>query len=235
MITEEIVHIKGHPKKLIVFLHGYIDSPDYVDGKISLILDNMDDVAIHIPKSPMVCEIYPKKYQWYSMHRFDDNDDRKTVATMEECVNIYNRMKAGIFEASNIINPYIDRLLNEYQLEDKDLYICGYSQGATLAIYTALMRENEVAGLISFSGIIAPEDYLSKKHKTTPKTLLIHGDVDNQVRYEALGYTKKILEGYGCKVSTLTIKKGQHRITEEGMNAALNFIENKKAIRKVAV
>lgn len=233
MIREEIVHIKGYPKKLIVFLHGYIDSPDYIEKSIQNLLDNLDDVAIHIPQSPHVCEVYPTKYQWYSMHRFDPNDDRKFVKSWDEYLSIYERMKPGIIEASELINPYIDNCLSEYGLSNSDLYICGYSQGATLAIFTSLTREEPIAGLVSFSGIFAPSQYLIKHHHNTPDTLLVHGDADNQVRFEALEYTKERLEKIGCNVKTYAISKGPHRLTEEGMVQALRFLSNKTVRKKV--
>lgn len=31
MISEEIVHVKGYPRQLVVFLHGYIDSAVFLD------------------------------------------------------------------------------------------------------------------------------------------------------------------------------------------------------------
>ena len=34
MIREEIVHINGVPKKLVVFLHGNLDSSHNVDQKL---------------------------------------------------------------------------------------------------------------------------------------------------------------------------------------------------------
>lgn len=225
MISEEIVHIKGRPKKLIIFLHGYIDNPDYIDSFIHIFLDNLDDVAIHIPKAPHLCEIHAKKSQWYSMHRFDPNDDRKTIDNFAEKIKIYNRMKPGIIEAFNVINSYIDHRLEEYQLEDKDLILCGYSQGATLAIFSSLMREGAAAGVISFGGMFAPSDYLIKHHHSMPSFLLIHGNNDNQVTYEALEYTEHQLKNIGCKVTTYTILGGQHRITEAGMQEALKFIK----------
>ncbi|MDR1694471.1 MAG: dienelactone hydrolase family protein [Lactobacillaceae bacterium] len=234
MITEEIVHIKGYPKKLIVFLHGYIDSPDYIDKNVTVLLDNLDDVAIHIPQSPHVCEIYPKKFQWYSMHRFDPNDDRKFIDDWNEYLGIYDRMKPGIIEAFDLINPYIDNCLSEYDIASKDLYICGYSQGGTLAVFTSLMRDEEVGGLISFGGIFAPREYIKNNYKSVPDSLLIHGEVDNQVRFEALEYTKENLEEIGCQVAAHAIHNGQHRLTEEGMELALRFIQRKSA-KKIAV
>ena len=114
LITEEIVHIKGYPKRLVVFLHGYIDSSEATDKSIAPLIERLDDVAVHVPQSPFTCEIHPNKRQWYSMHRFDPNDDRKTVPTLEECVAYYDRMSPGYSEAFDYINPYIDLCLDEY-------------------------------------------------------------------------------------------------------------------------
>ena len=80
MITEEIVHIKGLPKKLVVFLHGYVHCAEAVDHRISCLYDDLDDYAIHIPQAPEACEIHEEKRQWYSMHRFDAEDMRRQVA-----------------------------------------------------------------------------------------------------------------------------------------------------------
>lgn len=225
MITEEIAHIKGNPKKLIVFLHGYIDSFDYVDSKISDYIHDINDIAVHIPKSPFVSEVYDKKFQWYSMHQFDPNDDRKTVATLEEAVLIYSRMKPAIMQSAIMINDYIENLLCEYGLTRKDLFICGYSQGSTMAIYLSLMSEEKIAGCVSFSGIVAPVSYLLQNHKTSPNFLLIHGDTDNQVRFEAMDFTRENLKKMGCNVFTHTISGGLHRIDDEGVSASVAFIK----------
>ena len=56
MIDEEIVHVTGIPKKLIVFLHGYQDDAAHIDRK-TLMFQSMRDVALHIPQAPFMNEI----------------------------------------------------------------------------------------------------------------------------------------------------------------------------------
>ena len=73
MITEEIVHVNGIPKKLVVLLHGYQDSAEYIDRK-SMPLQEIDNIAIHIPQSPFVSEIDKTQRQWFSIHQFDPDD-----------------------------------------------------------------------------------------------------------------------------------------------------------------
>ncbi len=223
-INEEIVHVNGVPKKLIVFLHGYIDSVDYLNKKIAFMTENLNDVAIHLPQAPLSCEILEDKRQWYSMHRFDPDDVRKTVPTMEECVAIYDKMTSGLDEAFYYVNDYLDQSLNEYQLSDSDLFLCGFSQGAMVALYTSLMREQKIGGCVSFSGILAAHTYLKKHYNNTPNTLLLHGNADNLVRPQALSFTKDHLEQIGCQVKTSVLKNATHTITEEGVKKACDFI-----------
>ncbi|MDR1026415.1 MAG: dienelactone hydrolase family protein [Lactobacillus sp.] len=226
-IREEIVHVNGHPKKMIMFLHGYIDDADTIDARLQYMIDNLDDVVIRVPLSPYCCEVHEGKKQWYSMHRFDPNDDRKFVKTMNECAACYDKMGLGLMEAYSYLKPYMENCLNEYELEEKDLFICGFSQGATLAIYSSLLAEDRVAGCVSFGGMIAPHSYLLKNYLNTPDFLLIHGDQDNLVRYDALEFTKKHLKGMGSKVETLTIKDENHRISDEGVRAMVKFIKKR--------
>ncbi len=235
-INEEIVHINGQPQQLIIFLHGYIDNADYLNKTLQNFVGHFDNTAVHLPQAPISCEILEDKRQWYSMHRFDPNDDRKTVATMDECIAIYDKMALGLEESRTYLDEYIDNCLNEYQLQDKDLYLCGFSQGAMMAIYTALMRENKIAGCVSFSGIMASHNFLLRHYRSTPDMLLIHGNSDNLVRFEALDFTKNNLLKMGCKVQTHVVEGGQHRISDDGLICARDFILNSKpSKRKIAI
>ena len=227
MISEEIVHVNGYPKKLVVFLHGYIDSAPAIDRKLSVLSEGLIDSALHIPQAPITCEIHENKRQWYSMHRFDPDDARKFVPTMEECVALYDRMRPGLEETFAYLNEYIEERLNLYGLDAKDLYICGFSQGAMVALYYALMYPQKIGGCVSFSGILTPHTFLLKHAKNHPDMLLIHGDADNLVRFAALDFTKRNLEQIGCNVQTYVVPDGQHKVTEDGLEQALNFINHK--------
>ncbi len=224
-ITEEIVHVRGVPQKVIVFLHGYIDNCECLNHRIETFADSFDNTAFHIPEAPLLCEIHEGKRQWFSMHRFDPNDDRKTVPSLEECLDFYERMTPGFEESSTIVQRYIDNCLNLYGLEYKDLCLCGFSQGAMLAIYTALRMQEKIAGCVSFSGLLTASKFFAKHKPNTPPFLLIHGAADNLVRYSVMEYSKEKLESYGSAVQTYTVTDGQHRITEDGLQVAAKFIK----------
>ena len=225
LITEEIAHIRGNPQKLIIFLHGYIDNCECLNHRIETFVDSFENTAFHMPEAPLLCEIHEKKRQWFSMHQFDPDDERKTVPSLDECLEHYERMALGFEESYQYLERYIDNCLDLYQLESKDLYLCGFSQGAMLAIYTALRRKEKIGGCISFSGLVATTSRFKKRKANTPPMLLIHGTADNLVRYGVLDYSVQKLSEYGCPVETYTVDGGQHCITADGLSKAEEFIK----------
>lgn len=168
LITEEIAHIRGIPRKLIIFLHGYIDNCECLNHRLDSFVESFDNTAVHLPEAPLLCEIHEGKRQWFSMHRFDPDDERKTVPSLDECLAFYERMTPGFEESSGYLNRYIDNCLDLYGLAPEDLYLCGFSQGAMLAIYTALRREENIGGCVSFSGLLTTSRFL-KKENTVPR------------------------------------------------------------------
>ncbi len=234
MITEEIVHIKGLPKKLIVFLHGYVNCASSVDNKISYLLEHLDDYALHIPQASQICEIHEGKRQWYSMHRFDPDDRRRLVPTIDECAAIYDRMTLGLQQAYDEVVPYIEQTLCEYDLTYDDVYLCGFSQGAMVALYTGLMLPQKLRGVISFSGILAGQRMVCENAQSTPDTLLIHGNDDGYVRFDAQNYSAQHIKKLGCKVKKKIIDGGSHTISEPALKAAVSFIKQQEKLRKTA-
>lgn len=226
MITEEIVYVKGVPKKLIVFLHGYQDSAEYIERK-TLPLQEIDNIALHIPQAPFLSEIDSSKRQWYSIHRFDPDDLRRKTTSWSEFVELYNRMTLGLVEANHYILQYVDGLLNEYALGYSDLILCGFSQGAMCALYSGLMCPHKIAGVVSFSGILAAKGYIEKHGKNKPDCLIMHAKDDEKIRFDALEFTRQNLFDLGCKVEVFSEDIGGHRINSLAVDRACDFIKEK--------
>lgn len=226
MIVEEIAHVNGIPKKLVVFLHGYQDDAEHIDRK-TLRLQEISDIAIHIPQAPFVNEIDGGKRQWYSIHQFDPEDLRRKTDNWDEIVELYNRMTVGLAEANYYILQYVDGLLNEYNLGYNDLILCGFSQGAMCALYSGLMCPHDIAGVISFSGILAAKGYIEKHGKSKPECLLIHACDDDKVKFKALDFTRQNLADLGCKVGVFEVESGGHKICSQAVERAYDFIKEK--------
>ena len=227
MISEEIVCVNGKPEKLVVFLHGYQDRAEHIERKTEL-LKKLDNVAIHIPQAPFVNEIDDGKKQWFSIHQFDPEDRRRSyIISWEEFVGYYNRMTLGLVEANHCILKYVDELLNKYELSYEDLFLCGFSQGAMCAIYTGLMCPHKIAGIISFSGILAADGYLKNHNLNTPDCLLLHGNQDDKIRVRALDFTAQNMKSLGCRVECCEIEGVSHQISLEAVKKAYSFIEKR--------
>ncbi len=223
MITEEIAHINGNPQKLIIFLHGYQDCAGHIDHKTEG-LRTIFDTALHIPESPLISEIDHTTRQWFSIKQFDPNETRCDTPSWEEFVEIYNKMTIGLEAAYQDIMEYADNLLNEYQLDYRDLFILGFSQGAMCAMYCGLMCPLQVGGIISFGGILAAQGYIEKHYKSRPDVLLLHGEDDDRIRIGALDFTYSNLQNLGCNVEKISFADTPHRITDEQIEQAKKFI-----------
>jgi predicted esterase len=207
-------------------LHGYQDSAEHIDRKIAA-LQEIDDVAIHIPQAPFISEIDSSKRQWYSIHRFDPDDMRRKTNSWDEVVALYNSMTVGLVEANYYISQYVDGLLNEYALGYDDLILCGFSQGAMCALYFGVMCPHKIAGAVSFSGILAAKGFIKKHCKSKPDCLIMHCKDDDKIRFEALDFTYKNLLDLGCDVRVYEVEDGGHRITSMAVEKACGFILEK--------
>ena len=188
----------------------------------------IDNIAIHIPQSPFASEIDKMQRQWFSIHKFDPDDKRRVMSTpWKDVVELYNRMTVGLVEANHYILQYVDGLLNEYGLGYNDLFLCGFSQGAMCALYSGLMCPHKIAGIISFSGILAAKGYIEKHGKSKPDCLITHGKVDDKIRFEALNFTKQNLLDLGCRVSVFEIENAGHYVSSRAVNEAYRFIKGK--------
>lgn len=226
MISEEIVHINGIPKKVVVFLHGYQDCAEHIEHRTEK-LQKLKDVALHIPQAPFLNEVDATKRQWYSIHQFDPDDKRRITASWDEFIELYNCMTVGLETANHYILEYIDNLLTEYGLSYEDLFLCGFSQGAMCAIYSGLMCPYKMGGVISFSGILAALGYVERHYNSTPDVLLIHGNEDTKVRFDAMEFTAEQLKSLGAYVDLFTAENAGHKIVPEAVDAAYSFIAKK--------
>ncbi len=226
MIYQEIAHINGIPKKLVVFLHGYQDNAEHIERK-TITLQGIPNLALHIPQAPSVNEIDTAKRQWYSIHQFDPDDKRRRAETLEEFVEIYNKMTLGLEEARHCILEYADNLLNDYGLAYEDLFLCGFSQGAMCALYSALMCPHKIGGVVSLSGILAAKGYLEKHCLSKQDCLIIHGREDNKVRFDSLEFSANALKNMGCEVETFTAENTTHKITSEEVGEICRFIQTR--------
>ena len=97
-----------------------------------------------------------------------------------------------------------------------------------MALHVAPRREDEVAGVVGFSGRLLEPELLGDEAVSKPPVLLVHGDQDDVVPPESLPAAAEALQGAGWKEVYAHIQKGTaHGIAPDGLQVALAFLRDK--------
>ncbi len=207
--TEVIPPNNDEPiKNVIILLHGYGG-----DGKdISMLTLNwkrfLKNTLFLCPNGHEKCEINPMGFQWFDLSK----NDEKYI--LEKSI-----------EAEKIINKFIQEVKNKYQVLNKNIILCGFSQGCMMAINVGVTSEQEYNCIVGFSGKIINRDNLQSKLKNKSKILLIHGDQDEIVSSTFLLEAKDFFKRNKFDIQTNLIKNCGHHIPIDASSIALNFIK----------
>jgi len=198
---------KGKPKQAIVLCHGYGG-----DGKdISLLAINwqrfLPDAIFLCPNAPEVCSLNPQGFQW-----FDLEIEKEEVILEKSLV------------AEKKLTLFLDQVLDNFQLEPKNLALVGFSQGCMISIQVALKNKKKINCVVGYSGKIINQKHLSKHINSKPNFFLMHGDKDIIVSPTYLLEAKEYFIKFGIKAKTKLFKNCEHRIPIQGSSLGLNFL-----------
>ena len=89
------------------------------------------------------------------------------------------------------IEAFLDAELNRLHLDDSKLALVGFSQGAMMALHVGLRRPRAPAAILGFSGLLVGPEHLSEAtardaRGAPPPILLVHGDQDPLIPFEAM-------------------------------------------------
>lgn len=209
----------GTPSKLVIFIHGYNGTIADHQYAIDWLCKKLRNALLIIPQAPQISEKNSLKYQWFGMKKYDPENKRTQENTSsEEIFAIYNNAQKDVSDCAQAINKFIDDMQQKYEIDDAHTYLIGFSQGAMLAIYSALSRHHQLDSVFSLSGLIAAEDLLSENIKATPKVYLFHGTEDLKVQYKTLPDSIKWLQLHGINPQVYTYNELAHKICEAEIN-----------------
>ena len=193
----------------VILLHGYGG-----DGKdISMLTLNwkrfLPNTVFLCPNGDEQCAINPIGYQWFDLTR-DDSD------------YIMEQSK----KAELKLQKFIKEVKDEYNLENSQICLSGFSQGCMMSINLGLINNENYNCIVGFSGkIINQKDLINRKTSST-KMLLIHGDQDAVVSPTFLLEAKDFLIRNNVEVETKMINNCEHHIPIEASSAALQYIKS---------
>ena len=194
----------------IVLLHGYGG-----DGKdINMLTLNwkrhLPNTIFICPNGHEICPINPSGYQWFDLTK-DDPD------------YILNES----LKAEKKINKFLVEVKEEYNLENKQISLSGFSQGCMMSINVGLTAKQPFNCIIGFSGKIINIENLKIRRKNFTNTLLLHGDQDEIVSPTHLLEAKDFFLREKVNIETHLIKNCGHHIPIEASSIALNYILKK--------
>jgi phospholipase/carboxylesterase len=191
------------PKQIIVLLHGYGSNGQDLISLAPYWAPAVPDALFVSPDAPFPCEMGVGG-QWFSLSEYTPE-----------------KLLEGAQIAAPLLDAYLDDVLNEYDLEDKDLALVGFSQGTMMSLYNGPRRSNQIAGVLGYSGALIGEEGLGAG--TKPPIHLIHGASDSVVPVAAYHSAVKSLTENGFLVSGHTTPRLEHSIDEEGIESGSKF------------
>ena len=197
-------------KNAIILLHGYGG-----DGKdISMLTYNwkrhLPNTIFICPNGHEICPINPSGFQWFDLTKEDPNYILKET-----------------LKAEKKLNKFIQEIKEEFNLENNQICLSGFSQGCMMSINLGLTSDQEFNCIVGFSGKIINQNDLKLRKKVSTKILLIHGDSDQVVQANFMLEAKDFFIRSNIEVETHLIKNCDHNIPIEASSIALNYILKK--------
>lgn len=198
----------GPARQVVVLLHGLgADGNDLIQ-LAPLLGQVLPEAAFVSPHAHQACDMAPMGRQWFSLQ------DTNPAALL-----------AGIEAAAPVLDRFLDGELARHGLPAERMALVGFSQGGMMALHVGLRRSEPLAGLCVFSGALVGAERLPQAIVSRPPVLLVHGDSDEVIPYQAMPAAGAALKANGVAVATETRAGLGHGIDEEGLRRAVAFLQ----------
>jgi len=158
----------GKPDALVILLHGYGSNGGDLISLAPYWAKELPGAAFVSPNAIEPVPGMPGAYQWFPISNLDPQ-----------------LMEQGARAAAQSVDRFIDRELEKYALTPDRLVLVGFSQGTMMALHVGLRREQQIGGILGFSGVLVGRR-LKDEIRSKPPVLLIHGDRDDRIPIPAM-------------------------------------------------
>ena len=197
-------------KNAIILLHGYGGDGNDISTLSLNWKRHLPNTIFICPNGHERCAINPSGYQWFDL----SNDDPEYI--LEQSI-----------KGENKIDEFLSEIKKEFNLNNKEICLSGFSQGSMMSINLGLTSDQEYNCIVGFSGKIINQENLRSRKKVSTSTLLIHGDSDQVVPPNCLLEAKDFFMRNNIDVETHLIKDCDHHIPIEASSIALRYILKK--------
>ncbi|WP_323769957.1 alpha/beta hydrolase [Antarctobacter sp.] len=206
--------VSGDLRSCVVFLHGYGANGADLLGLADPLGEHLPDTLFVSPDAPEACAGAPMGFQWFPIPWIDGSSEEESMA--------------GMARAVDDLNAFLDALMVDEDLLPEQVALLGFSQGTMMSLHVGPRREEELAGIVGFSGRLLAPELLADEVQSKPPILLIHGDQDDVVPVQSLPQAAEALQEAGFKEVFAHIMEGTaHGIAPDGLGVALAFLRDK--------
>ncbi len=92
------------------------------------------------------------------------------------------------------INSFMDKLVKDYTIDQKRIYITGFSQGGFMSYIAGCTLSKRIAAIAPVSGAMPSSNLFKCSPVHSTPVIVINGDNDNAVPYNGNLYAKPVLE-----------------------------------------
>lgn len=204
----------GSLRSVVIFLHGYGANGADLLGLADPLGEHLPDTLFLAPDAPENCAGAPFGFQWFPIPWIDGSSQEEA--------------EAGMARAVEDLNAYLDSVMVDEDVLPEQVALFGFSQGTMMSLHVGPRREDELAGIVGFSGRLLAPELLEDEIVTKPPILLVHGDQDDVVPPQSLPEAAEALQTAGFKEVYAHIMKGTaHGIAPDGLGVALAFLRDK--------
>lgn len=186
------------PQQLVILLHGWgADGADLIDLAQPL-GQFLPKAAFFTPDAPHPCSANPLGREWF------DLTDR-------------SKMNQNALAATNAVHTVLDAASSELEIQHAQILLGGFSQGGMMSLLGGLSYHSALAGIVSIAGAVLAEDAIPEAADRATPVLMIHGDADVVVPFQALDIGLTILNSKGYKTERLSCSGVGHGISPEAV------------------
>ena len=216
----------GRTSQLVVFLHGYgADGADLIEiGRQWRTI--LPEAAFVSPHAPERSPVTPMGRQWFPLSSRPPDDEAGAAERWN-----------GAVKARGAIDAFLDAELARLGLDESKLALVGFSQGAMMALHVGLRRPRAPAAILGFSGLLIGPERLSEaaahdRHGRPPPILLVHGEQDPMIPFEAMFMAAEALAKASIPVEWHLSPGIGHGIDGEGLRHGGLFLSRAFADRR---
>ncbi len=197
-------------QQMVILLHGYGSNAQDLINIAPAFAKALPRACFIAPNAPFPWEGGGARsaYQWFGgVHTSSNASLLQGVCQIESC-----------------LKAFIELQLSQYKLDYNKLVLCGFSQGAMVALHMGMRVLPAIGGVLAYSGMLIAPETLRETMLSMPPVMLIHGKRDDIIPVTYASLTQNALINVGVPVQIHIENSLEHAISANGIAEGSAFL-----------